>query len=80
MNNSLNYPLSSEQQITMLTAAEAAWIVNDCGARALISSYARREVAALLPALTPQCRLRLITDDAIGQWLNAVAGRGTRWP
>ena len=51
-----------------LTAEEAAYIVNDCGAKALISSLARADVAGSLAALIPGCPLRLMTDGIIDGW------------
>ena len=41
-----------------LGPAEAAYIVNDCGARALVASVARHEVAAALAAATPRVERR----------------------
>jgi long-chain acyl-CoA synthetase len=49
-----------------LTADEASYIVNDCGARALITSYARAEVAAALAI--PACPLRLMIDGTTPGW------------
>lgn len=46
-----------------LTADEAAYIVQDCGARALITSLARAEIAAKLP-----CPLRLMIDGTVEGW------------
>src|SRR5579862_2423272 len=37
-----------------LSVDEVAYIVNDCGARVFMTSHAKREVAAQLPALCPQ--------------------------
>jgi long-chain acyl-CoA synthetase len=45
-----------------LTAEEAAYIVNDCGARALVTSTAKRAVAEETVALTPAVELRLVVD------------------
>ena len=39
-----------------LTAAEAGYIVNDCGAAVLVSSRALEEVAQHIPSLAPNCR------------------------
>ncbi|HCB34164.1 MAG TPA: acyl-CoA synthetase [Acidimicrobiaceae bacterium] len=47
-----------------LTAAEAAYIVNDCGATMLIASPAVREVAVEMLALLDGCPVRLMFDDA----------------
>ncbi len=52
-----------------LPAEEAAYIVNDCGAKALISSHAMRDLAAALSPLIPDCAMRLMTDGAIEGWL-----------
>jgi long-chain acyl-CoA synthetase len=51
-----------------LTPGEAAYIVNDCDAEALVTSYAMRETAAPLAAFIPNCRLRLMTDGIIDGW------------
>ncbi len=51
-----------------LTVEEAAYIVDDCDAQALISSAAIAEVAGRLPALLPRCRQFLMTDGAIPGW------------
>ncbi|HEY4068301.1 MAG TPA: acyl-CoA synthetase [Burkholderiaceae bacterium] len=49
---------------THLSAAEASYIVNDCGARMLVSSGAMREVAAQLPALCPNVEHFFAVDAA----------------
>jgi acyl-CoA synthetase (AMP-forming)/AMP-acid ligase II len=49
---------------THLGAAEAAYIVVDCGARTLITSSALASLAAELVALTPAVELRLMVGDA----------------
>jgi fatty-acyl-CoA synthase len=51
-----------------LTVDEAAYIANDCGAKAIISSHARRDVAALLPHHVPNCKIWLMTDGTIEGW------------
>ena len=51
-----------------LTAEEAAYIVNDCGAKSLVTSIARADVAAPLAALIPHCPLRLMLDGALPGW------------
>jgi long-chain acyl-CoA synthetase len=48
---------------THLTAEEAAYIVNDCGARTLITSAALAGLAADLLPLTPGLDLRLMVGD-----------------
>ncbi len=64
--------LRSGLQITAinryLTVAEAAYIVNDCGAKALVSSIARADVAGPLAALIPHCTIRLMIDGALPGW------------
>ncbi|MBI1182434.1 MAG: AMP-binding protein, partial [Alphaproteobacteria bacterium] len=47
---------------TRLTAPEAAYIVNDCGARLLIASKAMARVAAGLPGQVPAVETLLMTD------------------
>ena len=47
-----------------LTADEAAYIINDCGAKAIFTSAYMAEVAVALPARTPECPLRYIIDGA----------------
>jgi fatty-acyl-CoA synthase len=47
-----------------LSADEAAFIIDDCGAEALVISRALADVATQLPARIPKCRLRLMTDGA----------------
>ena len=56
-----------------LTAEEAAYIVNDCGAQALVTSLARGDVAAALPPLIPNCRLRLMVDGEVEGWASYEA-------
>jgi long-chain acyl-CoA synthetase len=51
-----------------LTAEEAAYIINDCDARALVSSSAMADVAAALPPRLPSCRRFLMVDKAIPGW------------
>ena len=48
-----------------LTPDEAAYIVADCGARALISSSANREAATRCAELNPMVSLRLMLDGAV---------------
>ncbi len=45
-----------------LTAPEAAYIVDDCGAQVLVSSRALHGVAAEIPAHAPDCRRFLVVD------------------
>ncbi|RCW69451.1 acyl-CoA synthetase [Pseudorhodoferax soli] len=51
-----------------LTAAEVAYIVQDSGARAVVSSNAMAEVAAELTDMMPLCERRLMVDGAIASW------------
>ncbi|MEO8713981.1 MAG: acyl-CoA synthetase [Acetobacteraceae bacterium] len=51
-----------------LTADEAAYIIDDCDARVLVSSAARADVAAALPERLASCRRFLMTDGAIPGW------------
>jgi fatty-acyl-CoA synthase len=45
-----------------LTAPEASYIVDDCGAQVLVSSRALHDVAAAIPELAPGCRRVLVVD------------------
>ena len=56
-----------------LTAEETAYIVNDCGAQALVTSLARGDVAVALPPLIPNCRLRLMVDGEVQGWASYEA-------
>jgi fatty-acyl-CoA synthase len=47
-----------------LSAEEAAYIIDDCDAEALVTSRRLADVAALLPPRIPKCRLRLMVDGA----------------
>jgi long-chain acyl-CoA synthetase len=51
-----------------LTGEEAVYIANDCGARAIVSSYARRDVATQLPRHLPGCGIWLMTDGVVDGW------------
>ena len=55
-----------------LTGAEAAYIVNDCDAGAMVTSRAMGEVAEELVGMTPACKLRLSVDGPIAWRLDAV--------
>ena len=60
-----------------LTADEVAYIVQDSGARAIVSSHAMAEVAAQLTDAMPLCERRLMVDGTIAGWEpyeQAVAG------
>ena len=45
-----------------LTAPEASYIVNDCGAQVLVSSHALHEAAAEIPKQATDCRRFLVVD------------------
>ena len=63
---------------TRLTAPEAAYIADDCGAGALITSPARSAVAEALVASTPGVRLRLAVGGEVAGYDSyeaAVQGR-----
>lgn len=47
---------------------EAAYIINDCGARAIVSSSAMQPVASALPDLIPNCSVRLMIDGGMEGW------------
>ncbi|MBU6270334.1 MAG: acyl-CoA synthetase [Betaproteobacteria bacterium] len=51
-----------------LTPDEAAYIINDSQARAVVSSLAMRELAAGLDTRLPGCPLRLMVDGVIPGW------------
>ena len=56
---------------------ETAYIVGDCGAKAIITSFAKREAAEALADLMPNCPLRLMVDGVIAGWQSyeaALAG------
>jgi long-chain acyl-CoA synthetase len=48
-----------------LTPAEAAYIIDDCGARAFITSAAKRDVAEAVVPETPNVELRLVFDGPV---------------
>ncbi|MBA3302331.1 MAG: AMP-binding protein, partial [Acidimicrobiia bacterium] len=45
-----------------LTVAEAAYIINDCGARAFLTSSAKRDLAEAVAPETPDVEVRLMVD------------------
>jgi long-chain acyl-CoA synthetase len=51
-----------------LPADEAAYIVNDCGAKAIVTSYEKRETAAGLAGLISNCPIRLMIGGTIPGW------------
>ena len=60
-----------------LTAGEVAYIVNDSGARVLVSSQAMAEVATQLPGSIPGCERLLMVDGVAPGWESyeqAIAG------
>ncbi|MEX2659054.1 MAG: AMP-binding protein [Acidimicrobiales bacterium] len=50
---------------TRLTAAEAAYIVNDCGAQVFITSAYKRDVAEGVADTSPEVSMRLMVDGTI---------------
>ena len=56
-----------------LTAEEAAYIIEDCGARAVFSSSARREVADDLPSLCGNVEHWLMVSGRDAPWLDLDA-------
>ena len=56
-----------------LTAEETAYIIDDCGARAVFSSSARAEVAADLPGLCPLVEHWLVAGGDLEGWLPLAA-------
>ncbi len=59
---------------------EAAYIVNDCRAKVLISSHAKRETAEGLADLIPACPIRLMVDGVIPGWESYEAARDSASP
>ncbi|HEY2815099.1 MAG TPA: AMP-binding protein [Acidimicrobiales bacterium] len=51
-----------------LSPEEAAYIVNDSESQVLLSSAAKREIAAALPALCPNVRRFLMVDGVVDGW------------
>ena len=51
-----------------LPADEAAYVVNDCMAKALVTSYSRRDVIAEMTPMIPNCTTRLMVDGVIEGW------------
>jgi len=78
MENNLRYPevvWAAFRSGLYLTAVnrylppdDAAYIVTDCMAKAIVSSYDRREVVAPLGPLIPSCPIRLMVDGVIDGW------------
>ncbi|MDO8704357.1 MAG: acyl-CoA synthetase [Sulfuricaulis sp.] len=65
---------------THLTVGEAAYIVNDCGARVVVSSAAQRAVARELPALCAGVAHFFTVDDEIDgytSWSQAAGSQPT---
>ncbi len=63
-----------------LTAAEAGYIVADCGAKVLVTSAALREVADALVEYTPAVEHRFMVDGTTAfhqSYEDAVAGQST---
>ena len=60
-----------------LPADEAAYVVNDCGAKVMIASYERRATVAEMSDMLPNCPLRLMVGGVIDGWASyeaAIAG------
>ena len=51
-----------------LNVEEAAYIAQDCGAKAIVSSFARREVAKELQRHLPNYGVRLMVDGVVDGW------------
>ena len=51
-----------------LPADEAAYIAQDCGAKVLVTSMAKAEVAGPLASMIPSCPKRLMVDGVIPGW------------
>src|SRR3954468_24121748 len=51
-----------------LTAAEVEYIVDDCGAQALVLSYTKRDLAEQLAGKLPNVHTRLMVGGAIDGW------------
>ena len=51
-----------------LPAEDVAYIVNDCGAKALVTSRYKADIAAGLAPLIPACPVRLMVDGTIPGW------------
>ncbi|HZC16138.1 MAG TPA: acyl-CoA synthetase, partial [Caulobacteraceae bacterium] len=59
---------------------EAAYIVADCGAKAIITSYEKRETAAGLSDLIPGCPIRLMVGETIPGWESYEAALASASP
>ena len=59
---------------------ETAYIVGDCGAKAIITSFAKREAAEALADLMPNCPLRLMVDGVIAGWQSYEAALANSSP
>ncbi len=80
MENNLRYPevvWAAFRSGLYLTAVnrylppdDTAYIVNDCMAKAIISSFDRREVVAPVAPLIPGCPIRLMVDGTIDGWVS----------
>ena len=51
-----------------LSVSEAAYIIDDSGARIIVSSFAMRELASGLTQQIPRCQARLMVDGVIDGW------------
>ena len=52
---------------------DTAYIVNDCMAKAIVSSFDRREIVAPVTPLIPNCPIRLMVDGTIDGWASYEA-------
>jgi long-chain acyl-CoA synthetase len=53
-----------------LNVDEIAYIAQDSGAKAIVSSFARREVAGELQRHLPNCEVRLMVDGVVDGWMS----------
>ena len=60
-----------------LSASEAAYIIEDSGAKVIVSSFAMRELAAELTEQMPGCQARLMVDGVIDGWQSYEGTTGT---
>jgi long-chain acyl-CoA synthetase len=65
---------------THLAAEEAAYIVNDCGAKTLITSSGLAELASELVTKTPDVELRLMVGDEVGRGYTSYDELIARFP
>lgn len=63
---------------THLSAAEAAYVINDCGAQLVVSSQALAEVAGALPALCPKVEHFATTHGTVEGYVSWQAEAGAQ--